>query len=235
MARNTKSQRQTRRGSVRQPVVVRPLTDAERTQLEAGLRSSDPVVLRQCQILVASARGEQAPQIARRLGYHDQAVRNIIHAFNATGLAGLRPRATEAKQTPVALLTPVSAPMRFAMDPAFIVELCTTLWRVDKGLAQLAHKDASAELQRLVRRFDDLKDVLHRAHIELHDYTGQRYDPGLTVRVLTYQPAAGIAAGREIILETIKPTVYCHAKLIAPGEVVVGVPLPAGESGQEAT
>ena len=69
---------------------VRPLEDAERTQLVAGLRSSDAFVHRRAQILLASARGEQAPQIARHLGCDAQTVRNAIAAFNARGLAALR-------------------------------------------------------------------------------------------------------------------------------------------------
>ena len=46
---------------------VRPVTDAERARLAASLRSSDAFVLRRSQILLASARGEAAPQIARQL------------------------------------------------------------------------------------------------------------------------------------------------------------------------
>jgi transposase len=72
------------------PVFVRPLTDAERAQLATGLRSSDAFVLRRTQILLASARGESAPQIARQLGCDDQTVRNAIAAFNTRGLAALR-------------------------------------------------------------------------------------------------------------------------------------------------
>jgi transposase len=73
------------------PIFVRPLTDAERQQVEAGLRSSDAFVLRRCQILLASARGERAITIARQVGCDDQTVREAIHAFNAVGLAALRP------------------------------------------------------------------------------------------------------------------------------------------------
>lgn len=71
---------------MKRPIFVRPLSDAERQQLEAGLRSFHAFVLRRCQILLASARGEQAPQIARYLGCDDQTVRNAIHAFNPQGL-----------------------------------------------------------------------------------------------------------------------------------------------------
>src|SRR5437763_667258 len=61
--------------SMKPPMLVRPLTDAERQQLEAGLRSSDAFCLRRCQILLASARGERASQIGRALSCDDQTVR----------------------------------------------------------------------------------------------------------------------------------------------------------------
>src|SRR5947199_7661747 len=71
------------------PIFIRPFTENERHQIQAGLRSSDAFVLRRCQILLASARGERAPTIARQLGCDDQTVRNVIHGFNASGLAVL--------------------------------------------------------------------------------------------------------------------------------------------------
>ena len=76
---------------------MRPVTDAERRQLEDGRRSPDAFVLRRCQILLASARGERAPAIARQLGCDDQTVREAIHAFNTRGLAALRPGSRRAK------------------------------------------------------------------------------------------------------------------------------------------
>jgi transposase len=71
---------------MKRPIFVRPLSDAERQTLEAGLRSSDAFVLRRCQILLASCRGENAYQIATSLGCNPQTVRNAIHAFNERGL-----------------------------------------------------------------------------------------------------------------------------------------------------
>jgi transposase len=73
------------------PIYVRSLTDAERAALRDGLRCADAFVLRRCQILLASADRQQVPDIARALGCNRQTVRNAIHAFNADGLACLRP------------------------------------------------------------------------------------------------------------------------------------------------
>jgi transposase len=72
---------------MKRPIFVRPLSDAERQTLEAGLRSSDAFVLRRCQILLASSRGKNAYQIATSLGCNPQTVRNAIHAFNDKGVS----------------------------------------------------------------------------------------------------------------------------------------------------
>ncbi len=68
------------------PIYVRPLTDAERNTLEAGLRSPDAFTLRRCQILLASADDQNAYQIAANLSCNPQTVRNAIHIFNEEGL-----------------------------------------------------------------------------------------------------------------------------------------------------
>ena len=72
--------------SMKPPIYVRPLSDAERETLEAGLRSPDAFTLRRCQILLASNRGQNAYQIAHQLGCNPQTARNAIHAFNQKGL-----------------------------------------------------------------------------------------------------------------------------------------------------
>src|SRR5258708_31124033 len=84
---------------MRSPIFVRPLTDAERQALTAGLRSPDAFVLRRCQILLASARGERAPRIAEQLGCDDQTVLDALHAVNAVGLACLQKKSSRAHRT----------------------------------------------------------------------------------------------------------------------------------------
>ena len=87
--------------AMKRPIFVRPPTDAERQALEAGLRSPQAFTLRRSQIVLASARGETVPRIARALGCDEQTVRNAIHAFDERGPAALaagssRPRTTHA-------------------------------------------------------------------------------------------------------------------------------------------
>jgi transposase len=58
--------------------------------LTAGLRSRDAFVLRRCQILLASASGKRASQIAAELGCDTDTALNAINAFNQAGLEALK-------------------------------------------------------------------------------------------------------------------------------------------------
>jgi len=71
------------------PLFVRPPTEAEQQTLAAGLRAADAFTLRRSQIVLASARGERVPAIARALGCGTQTVRSAIRAFDARGVAAL--------------------------------------------------------------------------------------------------------------------------------------------------
>lgn len=82
-------------------VFVHALTTEERRQLELGLRSPDAFVLRRCQILLASAKGKEPPQIAEFLGCSPVNVRLVIHAFQLEGLDCLEEKPKPAKAVTV--------------------------------------------------------------------------------------------------------------------------------------
>src|SRR4029434_1590650 len=79
------------------PIYVRTVTDEERTQLEAARRTSNAFRVRRAQIVLASARGLSPKPIAQLVGCAVQTVRNVIHAFNAQGLACARKQSTRTK------------------------------------------------------------------------------------------------------------------------------------------
>ena len=85
---------------MRKPLFIRPLTEDEQHTLHEGLRSSNAFVLRRCQILLASARGQTARVIAETLGCDDQTVRNVISAFHTHGLAVLTRRSSAPRRRP---------------------------------------------------------------------------------------------------------------------------------------
>jgi transposase len=81
------------------PIYVRELTEAERRTLEQGLRSSSAFTVRRCQMLLSSAAGKTANQIAAELHCSGQGVREVIHAFEREGVGCLQEK-SHARREP---------------------------------------------------------------------------------------------------------------------------------------
>ena len=72
------------------PLYARPLTAAERADLQRHLKASSGFSVRRAQMILKSAdEGLKAAVIAQQLGCSDQTVRETIRAFQAEGLACL--------------------------------------------------------------------------------------------------------------------------------------------------
>ncbi len=94
------------------PLFVRPLTQPERQELEAGLRAKDAFTLRRAQILLASAQGLRPRQIAGTLGCAVQTVRNTLRAFEAAGTQALKAQSRRPKSVQPVLDQPKREQMR---------------------------------------------------------------------------------------------------------------------------
>jgi hypothetical protein len=79
------------------PIFVKRLSKKQRAKLEKGLRSQDGFEMRRSQIILASARGEQASTIANNLGCSEGTAGNAIKAFNDEGLACLKEKSSRPK------------------------------------------------------------------------------------------------------------------------------------------
>ena len=86
---------------MRKPIYVRAISEAEQEELQAGLNAKEAFTVRRCQIILSSAAGKRAPQIAQELHCNDQTVRNAIAAFAAKGLAALKPGSSRPHQIAV--------------------------------------------------------------------------------------------------------------------------------------
>src|SRR2546430_13791636 len=81
------------------PLFIRPLSEKEQAELEAGRRSSQGFTVRRSQMLLASAEGKPTTTIAGLIGCTDQAVRNAIHDFHERGIAALQPKSSRPHTT----------------------------------------------------------------------------------------------------------------------------------------
>lgn len=114
-----------------------------------------------------------------------------------------------------------------------LIALATNAWRIrvrlNDGNKEPREDLAKDDIKKINRYCDGMFESLSGIGMEIKDRTGEAFDYGLPEKVVTAQPQAGLS--REIIIETIRPTIYWNSQ-IQPGEVVIGTPLEDDEPKQ---
>lgn len=110
-------------------------------------------------------------------------------------------------------------------DPV-LAEVVTHLWRTTrKVLGDGSESDRSRRPGE--RHLRATWEALSAAGIEAHDHDRLDFDPGMALDVSAYEPRPGIT--REVVVETVRPSVYRADRCIQVGQVIVG--RPKGDNG----
>ena len=99
-------------------------------------------------------------------------------------------------------------------------EVGTTIWRLRRRIS--AGGESAELLGRFSRDLDAGEDFLRQGGIEIKDYTGEKYDGGMALKVIAFQPVPNLPC--EKVMETIKPTIYFKNAILQIGQVIVAVP-----------
>ena len=137
-------------------VYVRDLTGHESRRLSRGLRESkNATYLRRLQVVAFSGQGMRAKEIAERLYFHVEYVRELIRRFNAGSLDSLKPRKSTGRpreHTPeeVSLIVEVASTRPRLLGLPFGVWSLRKLadYVVDEGIVR---KTSHSSLQRILK------------------------------------------------------------------------------------
>ena len=91
-------------------------------------------------------------------------------------------------------------------------------WRLSQ-LAEL--KKDSSDSASLRHSTGRITEALNALGIEIVDFAGRTYVPGLVPEVVEVRLDDTLPDGHAIIEETISPTVTLHGQVIRPGQIVV--------------
>ncbi len=109
--------------------------------------------------------------------------------------------------------------------PAHVVkgmaDIATNVWKANAKMLDVSG-EVRDEMKRVHRHIASVLESLHEIGLEVKDHTGDAFDYGLPLKVVTTQPTQGIT--RESVIETIKPTIYWQQQIIQMGEVVIATP-----------
>jgi hypothetical protein len=132
-------------------------------------------------------------------------------------LSGLRERAFKSPQSAMEDLTKVLA------------NVATNAWKlrgrimVDPKGEEIRDELKRDDIKKLARHVDSIFESLSAFGIEVRDRTGEVYDYGLPDKIVSSTPRPGLS--KELIVETLRPTIYFRSHPIQTAEVVIAVPV----------
>jgi len=109
------------------------------------------------------------------------------------------------------------------LDHSFFVDLGFAAWKLQQRMFDSGTGEARNEYRQLARHVMTIRDRLADLGLQIQDHTGKPYDAGQSLEVLAFQPTDGIAS--EVVIETVRPSLYLQEHRILKGQVIVGTPM----------
>jgi hypothetical protein len=127
---------------------------------------------------------------------------------------------------PVDVNPPESKSKSDSLDESlkFIANLGTDIWRVREKMLKPGTDEPLDEMRKAYRHLSSTWEKLRDAGFKIQNHTGEKMPKGgiYQLKVLAYQPEPGLNC--EVIIETVKPSIYYKDRMIQMGEVIVGTP-----------
>ena len=127
------------------------------------------------------------------------------------------PDAARPYAAPPDTARPYAVPPDAVPDVALLVDVATRIWRARRHAGRLAEPSRP-----LSRELDAALAALTAGGLVVQEHDGCRFEPGLALIAVVHQPVAGL--DHELVLDTLRPSVYLGGRQVQRGEVVVGVP-----------
>lgn len=118
-------------------------------------------------------------------------------------------------------------------DSGALVGAATGIWRALRKLDQGPGSLSPADLRQIRLQVRASRQALADDGLEIQEHDGEPFDSGLSLEALVFQDDAELT--REVVLETVRPSVYFRGRRIQMGQVIVGRPpqSPGAETTKE--
>jgi len=150
--------------------------------------------------------------------------------------AGLSPHQStlpvnrEVQEAPAPTLLPINSALFDLLK--LLAVMATGIWRTRQKMLVPGGDQPADEYRKAFRPLESTYQSMLQAGLEIIDRVNQPYIMGLSEKVIAIDAVDGL--DREMVIETIKPTILYHGNAIQLGEIVVGAPPKLkNESAQE--
>lgn len=116
------------------------------------------------------------------------------------------------------------------VDLASVLDIAIEVWRLQDRFTKLQLATGRQD-PGITFSIEKIHHVLKEIGIEARDYTGQTYNEGMSLDVVTFDYSAGEKPINRVVQETVSPAIFFDGKLQKMAQVIVG---KAGETGDGA-
>lgn len=104
-----------------------------------------------------------------------------------------------------------------------LVGVATNVWKARRRMTDPVSGEVAEEMKRVHADVERIQRCLNELGIAIEDHTNQAFDYGLPWKVVATKPTAGIE--KEIVTETLRPTIRWRDQIIQHAEVEIATPL----------
>ncbi len=87
-----------------------------------------------------------------------------------------------------------------------MADIATWVWKARSRMVDASSGGIRDEMKRTFGDMERIYKVLRKLGVVVKDHTGDAFDYGMPMKVVTAKPMPGI--NKEVITETLKPTIY---------------------------
>jgi hypothetical protein len=115
-------------------------------------------------------------------------------------------------------MDPAIVPDQLAISIAGACDISLECWRLNQLTKLQKDSTGGAGLRHAVRR---ITETLNAMEIQIIDFAGRIYDPGLVPEVVEVLLDETLPEGHAVIDETITPTVMWRGQVVKAGQIVI--------------
>jgi hypothetical protein len=112
------------------------------------------------------------------------------------------------------------------VDLSSVLDVAVEVWRLQDRFKRLQSATGRQDPS-ITFSIEKIQHVLREIGIETRDYTGQAYNEGMSLDVLTFDYSVEEKPTNRVVQETVSPAIFFDGKLHKMAQVIVG---KAGES-----
>jgi len=102
---------------------------------------------------------------------------------------------------------------------ADVVELAVEVWRINNRIMKVGNDLTDTQKRGLESSLQRFVKFLDRYDIKIIDHTGEKYNEGMNVDVLSFEKDQNTKT--PTIKETIEPSIICKGHIIKKGKIIV--------------